>query len=117
MGDDAAQYEMAKQHLKEKVDYIGFYEDMWNDFEQIHERILPNVEGTMLSRFIFNAGTFISLPRMRTKKYSHHVGDKELQWIEERNVYDMKLYEWAKNFMNKTFKLYDSYAEYAMDWV
>ena len=114
---NANQYELAKKQLLRNVDFIGFYEDMWNDFEQIHERILPNIKGTALTRLIFNAGTFVSLPRMRTKKYSRQIGGDELKIIEKRNQFDLRLYEWARQRMNKSFKLYASYGEYAMDWM
>ena len=109
------QYEKAKENLN-KMDFIGFYEDMYNDFELLHDEIFPDVENTFVLRGIFNLGTLIALPRMRVLKYSNMMDTKDLELIREKNKYDIMLYEYAKTKMNKTFKLYDTYSQFALDW-
>merc|ERR1712228_387251 len=98
------QFERAKQHLNE-MDFIGFYEDMYNDFELLHDQIFPDVQNTFILRNIFNFGTLIALPRMKVLKYSNMMNSNDLRLIREKNKYDIMLYEYAKNKMNKTFKL------------
>eukprot|EP01084_Bolivina_argentea_P059103 107877_1 len=109
------QYEIAKKHLLQ-LDFIGFYEDMYNDFELLHQRIFPDVQGSWLLRQVFNMGTFIAQPRMKVLKYSSMMNGMDLELIKEKNKYDIMLYEYAKMLMNKTFKLYESYGEYVLDW-
>ena len=108
-------YERAKVHLR-TFDFIGFYEDMWNDFELLHQKIFPDVEGTFLLRTVFNIGTLVALPRMKVLKYSSQMDQVDLELIERNNKYDLMLYEYAKKLTNKTFKLYNSYSEYALGW-
>ena len=105
------QFEKAKIHLSQ-FDFIGFYEDMYNDFELLHDTIFPNVEGSFLLRSIFNFGTFLALPRMKVLKYTNMMDERDLELIKQKNKYDILLYEYAYSITNKTFKLYDSYSQY-----
>ena len=80
------------------------------------QRIFPDVEGSSFLRFVFNLGTFVALPRMKTLKYSSQIDYIDFALIEKYNKYDMMLYEYAKEITGKTFKLYKNYGEYALDW-
>ena len=104
------QLESAKQRLSMNVDFIGFYEDLWTDFELLHQEIFPHVQGGDAARFVFNAGTVFGYPRLRTMKYSKHTPSEALSIIADQNKYDMMLYEWALRYKKKTFTLHSSYA-------
>ena len=105
------QLKMAQHHLSQNVHFIGFYENLWSDFELIHSTIFPDVEGTDWTRFLFNAGSAIGAQRLRTTKFSSQTDDEVLRFIREHNKYDMLLYEWALEHREKTFTLYSSYNE------
>ena len=63
------QHDSATNHIQHDTDSIGYYKNMWNDFELLHKELSATIEDTLNSSSIFNLATFISLFRMQTLKY------------------------------------------------
>ena len=53
----------AKEHLKE-MKFVGFYENLLFDFEELHRQVYPNVSDNWLLRLLFNMGTMFGFFRM-----------------------------------------------------
>ena len=110
---DAYALQMAKHNLKYMFDYIGFYEDIYHDFDGLYDKIFQDYsQNNNFLRFLFNLGGFIGLPRLRVTKYSNRINKNDLNMIIDKNKYDFDLYNYGLNITNKTFRMYSTYFNY-----
>jgi hypothetical protein len=103
--------ENAKKTL-EKMDFVGFYENLQNDFPRLRKEIFPNVQIRWIYPFTYLLGAYIAYPWTRVLKFSSVMTEEEKKLVTAYNEYDLHLYNWALKKFSPKLHLYQSFKEF-----
>ena len=106
--------ERAKREL-DKMDFVGFYENLGPDFWHIHKTIFGDTIVPDVYPWAFYLGCIIGSPRFRVAKYTKLVDEKTMERVREVNRLDLELYEYARQKFHQDYSLYNNYIEYSLD--
>lgn len=98
----------AKARLREMA-FIGFYEDLAVDFQALRRTVFPHVEVPWYFPAFFVLGTWVSLPRLRVRKYAARLSESERALVRPWLDLDLELYDFARQLAGKDFAMFDSY--------
>jgi len=104
--------DQAKRFL-DQMDFVGFYENLGHDFHTVQRDLLH--EHLSLPSVVYWLGTLVGSARLKVLKYSQIVDPETLHAVEQLNLLDLELYEWARDRFKQPYTLYDSYRAYVYD--
>lgn len=108
---DAELLERAKQALEE-MDFVGFFEDVYEDFDRLHAVVLPHARMPWPWRLHFLVGVVLGSARLRVRKYATWYKPSDVEQVAAHNQLDLQLYNWALDRFGADKLFFDSFSAF-----